>query len=255
MRIVVAGVLFGIVLSLAGATARQPEPEMWRGLVVEPENYCAPYVRDDYENPVLSEQDIQDELGATAGGWYGLYEARIFASGWETHVEHIVAVSEAHDSGLCGRSAEEKQAFGADLSNYTLASPELNFEKGYYDAGEWLPPNARCWFARTVVFVKQTHGLSVDEAERDELERVLSACEAGEVPPRVAAAAPETSTTADHPPVQSFRNCAAMRGAGWNRGVNQAGDTYREAWNDAEIRTYRMNTSRDRDRDGHACEI
>ena len=39
-------------------------------------------------------------------------------------------------------------------------------------------------------------------------------------------------------------------------GVNQAGGTYREAWNDAEIRAYGMNTGRDpdRDRDGQACE-
>ena len=132
------GMLFGIVIGQSGVAAQQPE--MWRGLVVEPENDCVPYVGDDYENPVLTEQDIQDEMGGTTGGWYGIYEARIFASGRETHVERIVAVSEAHDSGLCGRSAEEKKAFGAGLNNYTLASPELNFEKGWYDAGELLPP-------------------------------------------------------------------------------------------------------------------
>ena len=159
VRISVVGMLFGIVIGQSGVAAQQPE--MWRGLVVEPENDCVAYVGDDYENPVLTEQDIQDEMGGTTGGWYGIYEARIFASGRETHVERIVAVSEAHDSGLCGRSAEEKKAFGAGLNNYTLASPELNFEKGWYDAGELLPPNARCWFARTVVFVKQTHRLSI----------------------------------------------------------------------------------------------
>ena len=40
-------------------------------------------------------------------------------------------------------------------------------------------------------------------------------------------------------------------------GVNQAGGTYREAWNDAEIRAYGMNTGRDpdRDRDGQACGV
>lgn len=198
--------------------------------------------------PIVSEQDIQEELGATAGGWYVLYEARIFASGWETHVEHIVAVSEAHDSGLCGRTPEEKQTFGADLNNVILASPELNFEKGYYDAGEWLPPNAKCWFARTAVFVKQTHRLSVDEAERDELERVLSTCERGEVPPRYADEEPES------PPVLTFRNCATMREAGWYQGVNRNGGTYRAAWDAAETETYGRNTARDRDRDGRGCE-
>lgn len=58
----------------------------------------------------------------------------------------------------------------------------------------------------------------------------------------------------DHPPVREFRNCTEMRGAGWNRGVNRNGGTYRASWNDAERRTYNLNTKSDRDKDGHACE-
>lgn len=235
------------------------EETTWRGLTVQAEDDCAgsdPYDRDDYAYPQSREQDIQDEIGATAGGWYGMYEARIFASGAETDIEHIVAAAEAHRSGLCGRTAEEKTAFANDLNNLTLASPDLNRnEKSDKDAAEWLPPNARCWFARTVVFVKQAHDLTVDEAERDELERVLGACESGQVPDRVAESTTTTDTAAtDHPPVQTYRNCASMREAGWNRGVNRSGGTYRAAWNDAEIRTYNLNTGRDRDNDGHACE-
>lgn len=243
------------IIAAAAATAHAQELEAtWRGLTVEPENRCAPYDRDDYAYPQSREQDIQNEIGATAGGWYGLYEARIFASSAETDIEHIVAAAEAHDSGLCGRTAEERAAFANDLNNLTLASSDLNRnEKSDKDAGEWLPPNARCWFARTVVFVKQTHDLSVDTAELDELDRVLSACESGEVPTRVAV--PTTTTRdPDHPPVQSYRNCTAMREAGWNKGVNQSGGTYRDSWDDAEIRTYNLNGARDRDQDGHACE-
>ena len=58
----------------------------------------------------------------------------------------------------------------------------------------------------------------------------------------------------DHPPVQAYRNCASMRSAGWNRGVNRNGGTYRDSWDAAEQRTYSLNTGRDRDNDGHACE-
>ena len=136
-------VLFGILI---GQPAAAQEPETWRGLTVQPAVHCAEYVRDHYDSPFISEADLQNELGATAEGWYGIYEARIFASGWETHVEHMVAAYEAHISGLCGRSREERRAFASDLNNYTLASPELNLEKGSSDAGEWLPPNARCWY-------------------------------------------------------------------------------------------------------------
>ena len=58
----------------------------------------------------------------------------------------------------------------------------------------------------------------------------------------------------DHPPVREFQNCTEMRGAGWNRGVNRNGGTYRASWDDAERRTYNLNTKSDRDDDGHACE-
>ena len=54
--------------------------------------------------------------------------------------------------------------------------------------------------------------------------------------------------------VRTFANCAAMRLAGWTRGVSRDGGTYRDSWDDAEVRTYGLNTSRDRDRDGRACE-
>ena len=179
------GATEAMVLSAFTPVVAAAAQERWRGLVVQPENRCAPYDRDDYRYPQSRELDIQDELGPTAGGWYGLYEARMFASRGETDIEHIVATSEAHDSGLCGRPRAVKRRFANDLNNLTIASPQMNrSEKSGKDAGEWLPPNARCWFARTVVFVKQTYDLSVDRRERDELERVLSACQQGVVPPR-----------------------------------------------------------------------
>lgn len=224
----------------------------WRGLVVAPEHQCSPYNRKDYSYyPQSLKRLIQEEMGrAASGGWYGMYEARIFpdGSGSETVIEHIVALSEAHDSGMCARSKEERKAFASDLNNLTLATAQLNGQnqKGAKDAAEWLPENARCWFARTVVHVRQNWRLTVDEAERDELERLLSTCERGEVPERT----PATG----HPPVQAYENCALMREAGWTLGVARAGGTYQDAWDDAEQRTYVLNTTRDGDRDGHACE-
>lgn len=56
------------------------------------------------------------------------------------------------------------------------------------------------------------------------------------------------------PPIQAFRSCAAMRSAGWTRGVRRAGGTYRTEWNAAEMQTYALNTGRDADGDGSACE-
>ena len=60
--------------------------------------------------------------------------------------------------------------------------------------------------------------------------------------------------TPNNPPVRAFNNCAAMHSAGWTRGVNRNGGTYQSSWDSAERQTYRLNTARDRDNDGHACE-
>ncbi len=58
----------------------------------------------------------------------------------------------------------------------------------------------------------------------------------------------------EHPPVKKYSSCAEMR-ADWPKGVNKNGGTYSEAWNDAEKRTYEMNSANlDRDKDSHACE-
>ena len=60
------------------------------------------------------------------------------------------------------------------------------------------------------------------------------------------------SEQTEHPPVKKYSSCAEMR-ADWPKGVNRNGGTYYEAWNDAEKRTYEMNSA-NLDRDSHACE-
>ena len=69
----------------------------WRGLTVAPEERCSPYDADDYRYPQSVENDIVRELG----GVYSPYTCESFDSTRETDIEHIVARSEAHDSGLC----------------------------------------------------------------------------------------------------------------------------------------------------------
>ena len=62
-------------------------------------------------------------------------------------IEHIVARSEAHDSGLCGRDGNTKRAFARDLLNLTLASPSVNrHQKVDKDLAQWLPALNQCWY-------------------------------------------------------------------------------------------------------------
>ena len=94
--------------------------ETWRGLTVAPEHRCSAYNKKrDYPYPQSVERDLVRELGAV----YGPYTGTCFASARETDIEHIVAASEAHDSGLCARDAATRARFAADRRNLTLASP------------------------------------------------------------------------------------------------------------------------------------
>ena len=54
------------------------------------------------------------------GGVYGPYTGRWFASTSETDIEHMIARSEAHDSGLCAADLATRRRFATDLLNLGL---------------------------------------------------------------------------------------------------------------------------------------
>ena len=170
-------VLLSIVSSISLAE------KVWRGLVVEPEYRCSPY---DKKSQYPYPQSVEDEIVTQMGGHvYGPYTGRYFSSDTQTDIEHIVAASEGHDSGLCSASPETRRSFAQDLLNLTLAAPEVNRcgsgGKCGFDAGEWLPEKNQCWFANRVVEIKSKYNLSVDQVEADSLEAILSLCESFEM--------------------------------------------------------------------------
>ena len=166
------------VMALAGARTLEADGT-WRGLTVAPEHRCAPYDRDDYPYS----QSVETRIIAGMGGRvYGPYTGRYFSSRRETDIEHMVATSEAHDSGLCGADAGTKRRFASDLLNLTLAAPAVNrHQKSGKNPGEWMPRTNRCWFAGRVVAVKRKYGLTVDAREARALQGVLSGCRSTEM--------------------------------------------------------------------------
>ena len=151
--------------------------DTWNGLVIAPENRCSPYDRKHYPYPQSVELDI---IASMQGRIYGPYTGRYFSNRRQTDIEHIVAVSEAHDSGLCNASANLRRQFAADLLNLTLAAPRINrCNKGGkcgYDASQWQPPMNRCWYAARIVAVKRKYQLTVDLDEARELRDMLAPC-------------------------------------------------------------------------------
>ena len=143
---------------------------------IRPENRCSPYNRTAYYYPQSIElRSISENLG---GKIVSPYTGEVFQSRSETDIEHIVATSEAHDSGLCDEPTSVKRRFAQDLDNLTLASPSLNrHQKSDKDFAEWLPAENGCWFALTIVNVKAKYGLSVDRQEAVALLVELRECQ------------------------------------------------------------------------------
>ena len=152
-----------------------PEPtgEMWRGLVVAPECRCSPYKASHYRYP----QSVEPKIAARLGELVSPYDGTRFNNLSESDIEHIVARSEAHDSGLCNASMTVRARFASDLDNLTLATPELNrYDKIAKDAAEWLPKRNRCWFAFAVIEVRREYSLTIDPKEATALDAVIADC-------------------------------------------------------------------------------
>ena len=153
--------------------------DTWRGLRVCSERPRAGYLRADFgTGHSRLEDDIIAALPSTMkanGQVYTPYSCIAFditSSGTAaTDIEHIVALAEAHDSGIAD---DRRRAFAADLDNLTIADPTVNrSQKGARDAAEWMPDRHQAWFAQRVIEVKLEYGLTVDPAERDALEALL----------------------------------------------------------------------------------
>ena len=161
-------------------TGCPPDAETWRGLKVCAERSREGYDRDDYGSGYSRlEDDIIAALPATmkkSGQVYTPYSCIAFdirADGTAaTDIEHIVALAEAHDSGIVN---ERRRDIASDLDNLTIADPTVNrSEKSDRDAAEWMPDRHGAWFAARVIAVKREYELSVDPAERDALEALLA---------------------------------------------------------------------------------
>ena len=166
--------LVGLVTGLAWLASA----DTYRGVPVAPESRCAPYDRSEYPYSQSVERRIVEGLGAI----YGPYTGTCFASTGQTDIEHMVATSEAHDSGLCAANSSTKAAFASDLLNLTLASPSVNrHQKSGKDVAAWTPDLNACWFASRTLEVRRKYGLTIDRREAEAVEAVLSRCDSTEM--------------------------------------------------------------------------
>lgn len=166
----------GALAEVVEETSNDESGGSYRGVRIAPENRCSPYVQEHYSYSQSVEPQIVVEMGL-GGRIYSPYTGQFFFSLSETDIEHIVARSEAHDSGLCAESITTRRAFANDLANLTLASPEVNRNhKRANDLAEWLPVQNTCWYVERVLAVKRKYRLSMDPEEARVARDVIDTC-------------------------------------------------------------------------------
>lgn len=164
-----------VALLTLPASSQQP----WQGLRIAPECNSSPYKEREYKklyNQVRNPHLLDGLLARD--GYLGRFESDGTVRSCDVTIDHVVATSEAHDSGGCKWRASTRRAFAVDPENLTLACRGTNSSKGKRDAAEWsrFPEDQHCWYARTVIRVKRFWRLSVDPKEKDALATMLSTC-------------------------------------------------------------------------------
>lgn len=94
-------------------------------------------------------------------------------------IDHVVARSNAWQTGAFEFDEETLKEFGNDPVNLLAVSSSLNRQKGDGDAATWLPPNKqyRCEYVARQIAVKHKYELWVVPAEKAAMERVLGTCD------------------------------------------------------------------------------
>lgn len=109
-------------------------------------------------------------------------ERVVFTRGRNTssaiQVDHVVALGNAWLSGAENIGYPQRVALANDPDNLLAVDGPTNGAKGDKSADQWLPPNAaaRCDYVARQVVVKDRYSLSVTEAEKATMTKVLDQC-------------------------------------------------------------------------------
>ena len=93
-------------------------------------------------------------------------------------IDHVVALSNAWQTGAFSLSLKVRTALANDPLNLLAVKGVLNSQKSDGDAATWLPPNKsyRCDYVARQIAVKKKYGLWVTAPERDAMVRILAKC-------------------------------------------------------------------------------
>lgn len=102
----------------------------------------------------------------------------------DVQIDHVVALSNAWQTGAFKLTIEKRTAFANDPLNLLAVKGRLNSQKGDGDAATWLPPKKsyRCSYVARQVAVKYKYGLWLTAPEKAAILKLLQPCPGQLVP-------------------------------------------------------------------------
>ena len=99
-------------------------------------------------------------------------------SSMEVQIDHVVALSNAWQTGAFKLTLEQRTALANDPLNLLAVKGKLNSQKGDGDAATWLPPlkSYRCDYVARQVAVKIKYKLWFTPPEKEAIIKVLKSC-------------------------------------------------------------------------------
>ncbi len=99
-------------------------------------------------------------------------------SSMEVQIDHVVALSDAWQTGAFKLSADQRKALSNDPLNLFAVKGRLNSQKGDGDAATWLPPlkSFRCSYVAQQIAVKAKYSLWVTAPEKAAMVSILAKC-------------------------------------------------------------------------------
>ena len=96
----------------------------------------------------------------------------------EVQIDHVVALSNAWQTGAFKLTVLQRTALANDPMNLFAVKGRLNLQKSDGDAATWLPPlkSFRCAYIAQQIAVKAKYSLWVTSPEKEAMLRILATC-------------------------------------------------------------------------------
>ncbi|SEG94291.1 Protein of unknown function [Nonomuraea solani] len=126
--------------------------------------------------------DVQqdEQCRAISGTWHSEYDGKDVADASALDIDHMVPLAQAWRSGANTWTDARRKQFANDMEGPQLiaVSAASNRSKGDQSPDQWRPPRRNYWctYSRAWIDVKARYQLTITEAERDALERMVQTC-------------------------------------------------------------------------------